>query len=544
MYLIRMSTVLVKTYKLALALFLCAQVACSDVNSWTRLSGEETTLRLAIPSDVNSLDPAIAYDVIAWPLVRLMYNGLVDYDDELNLVPWQSRSWNVSEDGRTLTFALRPGIRFSNGREISARDYVYTLQRILEPKTKSPGQGFFRNIVGARAFQDGKASAVTGLSAPNDTTFVIQLEQPDLTFLHVLAMPFAFVVPREEVAKHPDNFSQHPVGSGPFVMTLWQRGSHLRFERSPTYAHLEAIRLNAVDIRIGGDETLHMMMFERGETDIASITATGIPAPDFIRVMNTPRLKQLVESQSLNATYYLSLNNEIPPFDNVKVRQALNYAVNRERIISLISDRGVLAKGVLPPGMPGFNPELTGYGYDPEKARTLLAEAGFPKGFQTELLMVSQNDTESKIAQVVQQDLKNVGITVDLKPVTGATRIEALSTRKSVAFGTFAWYQDYPDPSNFMDVLLNGNRITDVNCNNAAFYNNPAVNALLEGAAHDIHQDRRLELYRQAEEIIVKEAPWVFLYHPKMYVLRQPWLKGMKLNPVWPYQFEKLWLEK
>ena len=539
-----MSKALAKSYNLVLLLVLCAHIACSNVSLSTRLSGDEATLRLAIPYDVYSLDPAIAYDVIAWPLVRLMYHGLIDYDDELNLIPWQSRSWSVSNDGHTLTFTLRPGLRFSNGREIVAQDYVYSLQRILDPKTKSPGQGFFGNIVGARAYQDKQASSVTGLSAPDDTTFVIHLEQPDLPFLHVLAMPFAYVVPREEVAKHPTDFSQHPVGSGPFVMNTWQRGSRLRFDLSPTYAHPELIGLNAVDVSIGGDETLHMMMFERGEIDIASITATGIPAPDFVRVMSTPRLRKFVESQSLNATYYLSLNNELPPFDNVKVRQALNYAVNRKRILTLISDRGVLAKGVLPPGMPGFNPELTGYPYDPAKARTLLAEAGFPNGFHTELMMVTQNDTESKIAQVVQQDLKEVGVSVDLKPVTGATRIEALSTRKSVAFGTFAWYQDYPDPSNFLDVLLNGHRITDVNCNNAAFYNNPFVNTLLEEAAHDIDQDRRLGLYRQAEEIIVKEAPWVFLYHPRMFVLRQPWLKGMKLNPVWPYRFEKMWLEK
>lgn len=543
MFLIPMSTVLVKTYRLALALCLCAHMACSDEQSRARLAGDETTLRLAIPSDVNSLDPAIAYDVVGWPLVRLMYNGLIDYDDDLNLIPWQSRSWDLSEDGHTLTFVLRPGLRFSNGREIVAQDYVYSLQRVLDPKTKSPGQGFFRNIVGARAFQDGKAPSVTGLSAPNDTTFVIQLEQPDLPFLHVLAMPFAYVVPREEVAKHPTDFSQHPVGSGPFVLTLWQRGSHLRFERSPTYAHPEAIRLNGVDLRIGGDATLHMMMFERGEIDIASITANGIPAPDFVRVMNTPRLRQLVESQSLNATYYLSLNNEMPPFDNVKVRQAINYAVDRQRIISLISDRGVFARGVLPPGMPGFNPKLAGYRYDPDRAKTLLAEAGFPNGFHTELMMLAQDDTDSKIGQVVQQNLKDIGVTVDLKPVTSATSIQALSSRKSVAFGTSAWYQDYPDPSNFLNVLLNGQRITDVNCNNVAFYNNPDVNKLLEEAAHDTHQDRRIELYRQAEVIIVSEAPWVFLYHPKMYVLRQPWLKGMKLNPVWPHRFEKLRIE-
>ncbi|MBM3263244.1 MAG: ABC transporter substrate-binding protein [candidate division Zixibacteria bacterium] len=515
---------------------------CAGDGPAPRLSGDDQTLRLAIPSDINSLDPAEAYDVVSWPLVRTMFHGLVDYDDHLDLIPWQSESWSISEDGRVLTFTLRPGIRFSNGRFVTAEDYVYTLTRILDPATRSPGQWLFRNIEGAGVFQDGKADRVKGLSAPDARTFRIELIQPDLTFLHVLAMPFAYPVPKEEVAKHPQDFFAHPVGTGPFVLEKWQRGTYLRFEPNPSFTGADT-KLRSIDVRVGGDETLHMMMFERGEIDIASITATGIPAPDFVRVMKDPVLSRQVESQPLNATYYLSLNTEMPPFDDVRVRRALNHAIDRERIVRLISDRGIVAKGVLPPGMPGFKTDRTGYAYDPPKARALLAEAGFPTGFETELQMVAQNDTESKIAQVVQQDLEKIGIKTGLKPVTGATRIETLGRRRTVPFGTFAWYQDYPDPSNFLDVLFNGERITEVNSNNVAFYDNPQVNALLRQAAHSTDMTARLELYRQAEDLIVDDAPWVFLYHPKMYILRQPWLKGLKLNPVWPFRFERMWIE-
>lgn len=533
------------THGIFTRLILCCGMlwGCANAGSTARPGGDDDTLRLAIPSDVYSLDPAVAYDVISWPMVRTLFHGLVDYDDRLNLIAWQSEQWRVSEDARTFTFMLRPGIRFANGREVNAADYVFTLQRILDPATKSPGQWLFRNIDGAREFQDGKTGSIRGLKAPDERTLIIELTQPDVTFLHVLAMPFAYAVPQEEIAKHPRNFAQFPVGTGPFVLKQWQRGAHIRFERNARFSQPESIRLQAIDVRVGGDETLHMMMFERGEIDIASITATGIPSPDFIRVMNHPVLRRQVESQALNATYYLSLNTEMPPYDNVLVRRAINHAVNRERILRMISDRGILAKGVLPPGMPGFNPELEGYAYDPARARALLAEAGFPEGFDTELLMVAQSDTESKIAQVIQQDLAEAGIRVSLKPVTGATRIEALGTRRSVALGTFAWYQDYPDPSNFLDVLFNGERITQVNSNNVAFYNNPEVNALLRQAAHSTDQNLRLRLYRETEELIVADAPWVFLFHPKMYILRQPWLKGLKLNPVWPFRFERMSIE-
>ena len=176
---------------------------------------------------------------------------------------------------------------------------------------------------------------------------------------------------------------------------------------------------------VGGDETLHMMMFERGELDIASVTSTGIPDADFIRVMNDPVLSKRVAHQPLNAIQYLSMNTELPPFDNVNVRRAVNHAIDRERIVGLISDRGIPARGVLPPGMPGFNEALTGYDHDPEKARTLLEEAGFTEGFTTELMVTAQSGIDSKIGQAVQQDLAEVGITVEIRPVTGPTRIEA-----------------------------------------------------------------------------------------------------------------------
>ena len=516
---------------------------CTENLSKERLNKDENTLRIAVPSDPRSLDPAIAYDVVTWPLVRTVFHGLIDYDDELNLFPWQAETWDISEDGKILTFTLRPDVRFSNGRTVVASDYVFTLERILNPKTKSPGQGFFRNIIGARDYQDGKIDHVSGLKAPDDRTFIIELLKPDLPFLYILAMPFAYVVPREEVEKAGVDFGVHPIGTGPYVLADWQRGLLLRFKRNPDFYDLADIKLKEIEIMVGGDETVHMMMFEQGELDIASVTSTGIPDPDFIRVMKNPELRRLVETQSLNAIFYLSMNTEMKPFDEVKVRKAVNHAIDRDRIIRLISDRGVPAKGVLPPGMPGYNPGLEGYAFDLDKSRQLLDEAGYKDGFSTELMIVAQNSTETKIGQAIQQDLEKVGIKIELKPVTGATRIEAMGHRNSVAFGTFGWYQDYPDPSNFLDVLLNGRRITNVNSNNVAFYNNEEVNKLLERAAFITDQPQRLELYQAAEKIIVDEAPWVFLYHPNMYILRQEWLKGLKLNPVWPLRYEKMWVE-
>ncbi|MCY3771985.1 MAG: ABC transporter substrate-binding protein, partial [Gemmatimonadetes bacterium] len=413
-----------RIYSAGLAILFLA-VSCSGDGQPARPDPEENILRIAVPSDPRSLDPAIAYDVVTWPLVRTLFHGLIDYDDDLNLVPWHARSWTVSEDGRTLTFKLRQDIRFSNGRAITSEDFAYSLERILDPATKSPGQGFYRNIVGARAFQNGSSDRVSGLRTPDSETLEIELAHPDLPFLYCIAMPFAYAVPREEVERHGDNFGRYPVGAGPFTLAHWQRGTGLRLEKNPGYYRADDVRLEAIELMVGGDETLHMMMFERGELDIASVTSTGIPDADFIRVMNDPVLSKRVAHQPLNAIQYLSMNTELPPFDRVNVRRAVNHAIDRERIVRLISDRGILARGVLPPGMPGFDEQLVGYGYDPEKARKLLAEAGYPEGFSTELMITSQSGIDAKIGQAVQQDLAEVGIAVEIRPVTGPTRIEA-----------------------------------------------------------------------------------------------------------------------
>ena len=527
---------------LCLAVLLTA-VSCSGDADPRRLHPEEHVLRIAVPSDPRSLDPAIAYDVVTWPLVRTLFHGLIDYDDELNLVPWHARSWSTSDDGRTITFKLRQDIRFSNGRPITSEDFAYSLERILNPATRSPGQGFYRNIVGASAFQDGSADRVSGLRTPDLETLEIELVHPDLPFLYCIAMPFAYAVPREEVKRRGDKFGRYPVGAGPFTLAAWQRGTRMRLEKNPSYYRADEIRLEAIELMVGGNETLHMMMFERGELDIASVTSTGIPDADFIRVMKDPVLSKRVAHQPLNAIQYLSMNTELPPFDNVNVRRAVNHAIDRRRIVSLISDRGILARGVLPPGMPGFNEALEGYDYDPEKARELLRAAGYPDGFTTELMITAQSGIDTKIGQAVQQDLAAVGITVEIRPVTGPTRIEATGRRGTVPFSTFGWYQDYPDPSNFLDVLLNGDRITEVHSTNVAFYDNERVNMLLNEASASTDQVHRLALYQEAERLIVNDAPWVFLYYPQMYLLRQPWLKGLKLNPVWPIRYEMMWIE-
>jgi ABC-type transport system substrate-binding protein len=313
----------------------------------------------------------------------------------------------------------------------------------------------------------------------------------------------------------------------------------MRFERNPHYSLPRKAHLDAVDVKLGTDELIQQMMFERGELDFAS----RISEPDFVRITTDPTWRPNLAVVPSNETSSFFLNCEMKPFDDRRVRQAMNYALDRSRMLRLINNRGVLARGVVPPAMPGFNPRLREYRYDPARARKLLAEAGYPTGFSVPL-WIGSSSRSLKVAQWVQQDLAQVGVRVELKTVAGNVAGQAYRKRRTVPFGIQTWYMDYPDPGNFLETFLSGDRITDEDCLNFAFYDNPRVNALLRAASAERDRPRRLALYGKAEELIVEDAPWVFLYHPVRHKLRQTWLRGFDMHPVWPGRYERLWIDR
>ena len=502
------------------------------------------TLRLALPADVSSLDPARAFDAVSELFLMIQFQGLVEYDNGVKLLPCLAKDWNISTDRRTYTFHLRPGIRFSNGREVVAADFVYSLERNLDPQTAAPTESYFEEIAGAKDFRAGKNLHVSGLRAPSPDTLVIELEAPDPSFLYVLTLPGALVVPREAIAQFGSTFTEHPVGTGAYRLTEWRRGIKMRFERNPYYAHPDRQYLDAIEVLVGGDTTLHLMMFERGDLDIADCTASpGIPVADFIRIEHTPRWHSLIERMEAGVMDYLVLNTEMKPFDDVRVRQAMNYAIDKDKLVRLLHGMAAPAKGILPSTMPGFNPNLRGYSFDPAKARQLLAASGHTNGFSFKLWCWNgSHDMVS--ASAIAYDLAQVGIQAQINPVAFSTLVDSMERRGVVQCSVSAWSQDYPDPSDFLDVMFNGTRITDEGCQNNAFFNNPKVNQLLAEAATCPDPEQRLWIYQSVEQTVVDDAPYVFLYQPYIYALHQPWLHGVNLHPVLYFRFERMWLDR
>lgn len=495
------------------------------------------TLHLGFQTDWRSLDPAVAFDAASLPVVRLMFRGLIAYDAKTGLVPDQARDWQVTPDGRTWTFHLLDGVRFSNGREVGAEDYVYSFQRLLTPTTGSPGQTYLLNIAGAPEFAAGKTNRVAGLSAPDQRTLVIQLLEPQFTFRYVLAMVFAAVVPHEVIEKSGKEFNSHLVGTGPYRLVQRERSIRTILDRNPFYIGHDGY-VDGMEIQFGPDPTLLSMMLERGNID-----RTEASPAEAVRFLRDPKLKSWVQSVDTVSTDYLFMNTEVKPFNDVRVRRAMNHALNKERLIRLVAASGVQADGIVPPAMPWSNPSLPHYEYDPVKARRLLAEAGFPDGFKADFWYILSRPKDVRIAGGIQQDLKEVGIDLSLRPVTYPAFEVKVRSRNQASCGYWGWMQDYPDPSNFLDVLLSGHRITDSDCNNVSFYNNPEVDRRIDLASQSNDPAARQRWFAEAETAVANDAPWVPVLHEQIPMLTHPRLHGTDSHPVWLWRYEYMWLD-
>ena len=507
---------------------------CRTNGPSAQLSQTESVLRLASSDDPPTLDPAAGYDTASWQFEQMIFDTLVRYSNAgVDLVPDLALSWKISPDARVFSFVLRRDARFSNGRAITSADFRYSIERLLTPAVRSKGAEYYRELVGAPDFVDGKAAHVTGIETPDLYSITFRLTDPDPIFIHKLAMPFASAVPREVAEQWGEDFSRHVVGSGPFKLDQWVSGQRLVLVKNPNYFIKGEPRLDKVVELSGVNDELEWLKFEAGEID-----ASTIPPAEFPYVMKTPALKALTIHKTTVTTNYLGMNCQMAPFTDVRVRRAFNYAIDKHKLLALLNDRGVVARGVLPPNMPGYNPGLTGYPYDPEKARRLLEEAGVGANFAPEL-WTRPDQVVLLLAQSIQQDLALVGIHLVIKPVAWGPLLEAIRQPKTVELFLLAWEADFPDPENFLEVLLSKNQWGS---NNDTFYYDPAVDALLARAAPIAALPERYALYRKAEEIVVADAPWVFLYHPATYVILQPWVHDYALNPMRPSRFDKVWL--
>jgi len=478
--------------------------------------------------DVSTLDPAIGYDWQNWSMIKSLFDGLMDYEPgTTNLRKEIAEDYTISDDGKTFTFKLRKGVKFHNGRELNADDVKYSIERVVNPKTQSPGAGFFGSIVGFEDASAGKAETLSGITVVDPYTIKFELSRPDATFLHVLALNFAHVVPKEEVEKYGADFGKHPVGSGAFKMTEWTLGQRIVFERFKDYYNPSLPKLDQITFEVGQEPVVALLRLQNGEVDIPG---DGIPPAKFIEVTKDPKFKDLIIQGGQLHTGYVTMNVKIKPFDNVKVRQAVNMAINKDRIVRIINGRAVPANQPLPPSMPGYAKDYKGYPYDPEKAKALLAEAGVGDGFETELF-VANTDPQPRIAQAIQQDLAAIGIKASIKSLAQANVIAAGGEPEGAPMiwsGGMGWIADFPDPSNFYGPILGCSGAVQGGWN-WSWYCNAELDKKAQEADAIVDPARKQEreaMWRDIYLKIVDDAPWAPIFNEERFSVRSERLGG------------------
>ena len=472
--------------------------------------------------DVSTLDPAIGYDWQNWSMIKSLFDGLMDYEPgTTELVNDLAESYTISDDGLVYTFTLREGVTFHNGRAMTADDVKYSLDRVTNPATQSPGAGFFGSIAGFDDVSEGNAESLSGVEVLDPQTVQITLSRPDATFLHVMAINFSSVVPKEAVEEFGDDFGKNPVGTGAFELTDWTLGQHLTFSRNEDYWKEDLPNLDQITFEVGQEPVVALLRLQQGEVDIPG---DGIPPAKFVEVSNDPEFKDYIIEGGQLQTGYVTMNVNMPPFDNKQVRQAVNMAINKERIVRVINGRAVVANQPLPPTMPGYAPDYEGYAYEPAAAKAMLAEAGFADGFETELY-VYNTDPNPRIAQSIQQDLQAIGIDASIKSLAQANVIAAggeADQAPMIWSGGMAWIADFPDPSNFYGPILGCAGAVPGGWN-WAWYCNEELDAKAQEAdsmTDPAMAEQREQLWQEIYLAVMEDAPWVPVFNEQRFTMR------------------------
>lgn len=478
--------------------------------------------------DIATLDPAIGYDWQNWSMIKSLFSRLTDYTPGTDkLIPSLAESFAVAPDGLTYTFKLRPGVKFSNGREVVAADVKYSIERAVSPKTQGPGGGFFGAIDGYDDMIAGKSDTLPGIGTPDDETVVFKLTRPDATFLHVLAINFASVVPKEAVEAAAGDFGKKPVGSGTFTLKDWTIGQKLVFEKNPNYFVKGMPLIDGFTVEVGQEPLVALLRLQKGEVDIAG---DGIPPAKFIEMKNSPDAAATIVDGDQLQTGYVSLNTKVKPLDNVKVREALNHAINKERVTRIVNGRATPANQPLPPLMPGYDKSFKGYDYSVDKAKALLKEAGLPNGFST-VLYASSTDPNPRIAQSIQQDLAAVGVKAEIKALANANVIAAGGTEGEAAMiwsGGMAWIADFPDPSNFYGPILGCAGATAGGWN-WSWYCNEAIDKRAKDAdamSDPAQAGARAAAWGKIFTDIMADSPWIPVFNERRVVAKSKRMGG------------------
>lgn len=481
-------------------------------------------------SDPPSLDPALITDTTSASLAVEIFSGLVSLDADMQIVPELAESWDVEGDGTIYQFRLRNDLVFSNGDPVTASDFKWSMERAAHPDTGSPvADIYLGDIVGMQEIfnGDGSVTEASGIEVIDEHTLRITIDSPKAYFLAKLTSPTAFVLNRENVESGGDNWADNAVSTGPFRLEEYRIGQSIVLERNDNYwgqkAHLDSVVYNLS----GG---VAMAMYENDEIDV-----TGVSLADRDRVQDPsdPLNQHVVSAPPQFSVSYIGFHMDQPPFDDPRFRQALNHAANKE----LIADRVFFnlarpAYSILPPGFPGYSEDIQGLTYDPGLAQQLLSESSYADPASRPRIVLTVPGTGGSpavdISAIVDLWQTELGVTVEIQQVEWATYLQDLHSGRLQAWGGLGWQADYPDPQDFIDVLFHSE-----SAGNNGAYSNQQVDDLVEQARVEQDASRRMELYNEAEQIIVNDAAWLPLwFDTEAIALVKPHVKNYRFPPI------------
>lgn len=468
---------------------------------------------------------------------KAIHQTLVEFGEGAEIVPGLAERWEVLEQGRLYRFHLRPSLKFHNGRSITAGDVVKSFLRVMDPQHKSLGTWIMENIQGARDVIDGKGTLASGLAAIDERTVEIRLEEPLAFFIMLLSMPETAIIPVEEAEKR--DFRLSPVGSGPFQVKDVTEGSAIRLSRHKAYYDQNRPHVDELTFRLdlkSGKEVADA--FLAGELNVAH----GIPPSIISEMRKDPHLAPYILDTVQLHTSYIGLDNSCPPFDRLEIRQAVSHAIDRQRINDRVfSGMALIAESLLPPGLLGYDPNLRGYDYDPDRAKALMRQGGQAGGFKVEYWTFDTDEfNNSGIVPLIIEDLSKIGIEVKVVRSTATeARGHHSGTRHNSIF-VANWYADIPDADNFFYIFFHSSSRAIPGIN----YGGSDLDPIIDEARRTIDIERRSQIYGQLNEQTLRDAPMVYLFHDRLFALHKPDIRGVKthLSPP-PVRYDDIWLE-
>ncbi|MEK7778022.1 MAG: peptide ABC transporter substrate-binding protein [Chloroflexota bacterium] len=473
------------------------------------------------------LDPAIAQESQSIQYIAQIFTGLVSFDTNLALVPELAKEWKISGNGTVFTFNLRDNARFHNGRPVTASDFKYSWERAIAKDTQSPTAGtYLDDIVGVSAVVTGKAKEVSGIKVINDSTLQVTIDAPKAYFLSKLAHPVAYVVDRNEV-EAPSNPSgtpwwAQPNGTGPFSMNQWLPGLVMVLDANKDFYGAPPKVPHVVFRLYGGIPSL---MYQAGEIDAATVAVEQVKE---IEDPQNPLSKELVKSPELSI-FYVGFATDKPPFNDPLVRRAFLLATDREKLLrNVLENTRALAHGFLPPGLPGYNSAIPPISYDPKAAVDLITKSSYGSAAKLPPIIYTTSGTTAApplVEALLAMWKENLGVDVKVRLLDPTLYYYDLDFSLDNLFD-YGWIADYPDPHNFLDVLFH----TGAD-NNKGKYSKPSVDALLDQARVEQNQQKRLELYQQAEKLLLDDTAAIPLYFGRSHTLVKPYVQNLGLTP-------------